>query len=83
MAQWVKDPTVATRTQVRSQALLSGLRIQCCCKLCVGRSFGSDLALLWLWCRPAAAVPIQPLAQELSYAAGAAVKRKIIIITTF
>ena len=26
----------------------------------------SDLVLLWLWCRPAAAAPIQPLAWELS-----------------
>ena len=32
--------------------------------------------LLWLWYRPAAAAPIQPLAWELPYAAGAAVKRK-------
>ena len=31
-----------------------------------------DLALLWLWCRPAAAAPIQPLAWEPPYAAGAA-----------
>ena len=27
-----------------------------------------DLALLWLWCRPAAAVLIQPGAWELPYA---------------
>ena len=26
-----------------------------------------DLALLWLWPRPAAATPIQPLAWELPY----------------
>ena len=32
--------------------------------------------LLWLWRRPAAAVPVQPLAWELPYAAGAALKRK-------
>ena len=32
--------------------------------------------LVLLWSRPAAAVPIQPLAQELTYAAIAAVKRK-------
>ena len=35
-----------------------------------------DLALLWLWCRPAAAAPIQPLAWELPYAAGATLKSK-------
>ena len=27
-----------------------------------------DLALLWLWCRLAAAAPIQPLACKLPYA---------------
>ena len=35
---------------------------------------GSDLALLWLWCRPAAAAPIQSLARGLPQAAGAALK---------
>ena len=29
-----------------------------------------------LWCRPAAVAPIQPLAWELSYAMGAALKKK-------
>ena len=33
-------------------------------------------ALLWLWCRPSAATPIGPLAWELSYAMGAALKRQ-------
>ena len=42
----------------------------------VGRRCGSDLALLWLWCRPAAAAPIRPLAWELPYAAGVALKRQ-------
>ena len=32
--------------------------------------------LLWLWHRPAAVALIQPLAQELPYDAGAAIKRK-------
>ena len=32
--------------------------------------------LPWLWCRPEAATLIQPLAQELPYAAGVATKRK-------
>ena len=35
-----------------------------------------DLALLWLWCRPAATTPIRPLAWELPYAVGAALKNK-------
>ena len=35
-----------------------------------------DPALLWLWCRPAAATPIRPLAWELTYAASVALKNK-------
>ena len=46
----------------------------------VGRRSGSDPELLWLWCRPAAAALIQPLACELLHAMGAALKRQIIII---
>ena len=36
----------------------------------------SDLALVWLWCRPAAVAPIQPLAWELPYPAPAALKKE-------
>ena len=42
----------------------------------VGHRRSSDLALLWLWCRPAAATPIQPLAWAPPYAAGLAPKKK-------
>ena len=42
----------------------------------VGRRHGSDPALLWLWCRPAATAAIQPLAWNSPYAAGAALKRQ-------
>ena len=42
----------------------------------VGRGCGLDLALLWLWRRLAAAVPIHPPAQKLPCAAGAAGKKK-------
>ena len=35
-----------------------------------------DTELLWLWCRPAAAALIQPLAGELSRVAGMALKWK-------
>ena len=35
-----------------------------------------DLALLWLWCRPAATAPIGPLAWEPPYATGVALKRQ-------
>ena len=42
----------------------------------VGRRYGSDLALLWLWCRLVATAPIRPLAWETPYAASAALKRQ-------
>ena len=42
----------------------------------VGQRYGSGLALLWLWCRPAAVALIRLLAWELPYAAGVALKRK-------
>ena len=32
--------------------------------------------LLWLWCRPATTVLVRPLAWELPYAVGAALKRQ-------
>ena len=41
----------------------------------VGRRCGSDMALLWLWCRLVATAPIRPLASEPPYAAGAALKK--------
>ena len=34
----------------------------------IGCRHGLDLALLWLWCRPAATAPIRPLAWEPPYA---------------
>ena len=41
-----------------------------------GHRHGSDPALLWLWHRPAATAPIQPMAWELPYAIGVAFKKK-------
>ena len=35
-----------------------------------------DLALLWLWCKPAAAALICPVAWELPYASPVALKKK-------
>ena len=40
----------------------------------VGRRLILHPGLLWLWCRPVATAPIQPLAWEPQYAAGAALK---------
>ena len=48
---------------------------QCCRELWYRSQGGSDLVLLWLLCRPASIAPIGPLAWELVYAAGAALKR--------
>ena len=42
----------------------------------IGRRHRSDLALLWLWCRPGAVALIYPLAWELPCAASVALKRK-------
>ena len=42
----------------------------------VGGTCSLEPALLWLWCRPAATIPIRPLAWELQYAMGAALKRQ-------
>ena len=66
MRMWVLPP-----------ALLSGLKIWHCCELWyIGHRCSSDLVLLWLWCRLAAAALIQPLAWEFPYAVGAALKQK-------
>ena len=50
----------------------SGVAVSCG----VGRRRGSDLVLLWLWCRLAATPPIKPLAWELPDAMGVASKVK-------
>ena len=42
----------------------------------VGGRCGLDPVLLWLWCRPAAAALIRPLAWEPPCAAGEALKSK-------
>ena len=65
MAQWVKNLTSGVpvaeqwkriqpgtmKLQVQSLALLSGLGSRVAMSCGVGHRRGSDLALLWLWCR--------------------------------
>ena len=73
MAQWLTNPTrnheVAGSIPALAQRVKrSGVAVSCG----VGRRRGSDPALLWLWRRPVATAPIQPLAWESPYAAGAA-----------
>ena len=48
----------------------------------VGYRLGSDPVLLWLWRRLAATAPIQPLAWEPPYAAGAAQEIETTTTTT-
>ena len=43
----------------------------------IGCRLDLDPALLWLWCRPAVVALIRPLAWELPYATGVALKIKI------
>ena len=64
------------RLWVPSLALLSGLRdpVLVAMSWGVGHRHGLDVALLWLWCRPAVTAPIRPLAWEPLYAVGAALK---------
>ena len=42
----------------------------------VGRRWGLDLALLWLWRRPAAIALIRPLVWDPPYAVRVALKKK-------
>ena len=42
----------------------------------VVRKLYLNLALLWLWCKPAVAAPNQPLAWKPPHAVGAALKSK-------
>ena len=42
----------------------------------VGHRHVLDPSLMWLWCRPAGAAPILPLAWELPYATGAVLKKR-------
>ena len=73
--QQVKNQTSIHENAGLILAFLSGLKIQHCHRLRCRSRIGSDLALLWLWRRPADAALIQPLAWELLHAASP-VKRK-------
>ena len=70
VAQWLRTPLVSTRTRVRSQAPLCGLRMQPGCELwCRSQTrLGSRVAV------DTAAAPIQPLTWELPYAASVTLK---------
>ena len=58
MAQWKRIPLGTMRFRIQSLASPSEVRIRHCYD--VGRRCGSDLALMWLWCRLAAIALIRP-----------------------
>ena len=64
MTQQKQIRLVFMRLQVQSLALLSGLRICWCHELWYRSQTRSDLALLWLWCRPVATALIGPKVLE-------------------
>ena len=70
---WLKNPTCIHE----DVGLIPGLTQWGKNPAFIGHKCGLDPVLLWLWCRPAAAAPIQPLAWELPYAAHAALKKKV------
>ena len=79
MTQQVKNlepDLVSVRIWVRSLASLRGLRIWHCHEMICRSQTWLRSVLPWLWHRPVAATLIRPLAQELPYAAGAALKKK-------
>ena len=74
MAHRKRIRLVSMRMWVCSLALLSGSRIHITLSCCVGCRHSSDLA--WLWHRLTAVASIHPLAWELPYALGVALKSK-------
>ena len=58
--------------------MLSGLRTSIAASCGVDHRHGLDLALLWLWFKPASTALIRPLAWELPFAAGVALKKTIL-----
>ena len=76
MAQWKDTQLISMKMWVWSLASISGVRSQHCLNYGKGHGYGSDLVLLWLWCRLAAVALIQPLAWEFPYATGEVALRK-------
>ena len=61
MAQWLMSPTRNHKVVSSTPGLVQWIK---------------DLVGLWLWCGPVATAPIRPLAWELPYAMGVALKRQ-------
>ena len=73
MAQWLTNPTRKHEVVGSIPGLAQWVNDPVLpWAVVLGRRLGSNLALLWLWRRPAATAPIRPLAWEPPHAAGAA-----------
>ena len=76
MAQWVKNPIKVHENASSIPGPTQWVKDRVAVSCGIGHRCGRDLALLWLWRRPAAAAPITPVAWELPYATGADLIRK-------
>ena len=76
MAQWLMSPISIHKDMGLIPGLTQQVKDPALLWAVVQVRRGSDLVLLWLWCRPAATAPIGPLAWKPPYVAGVALKKK-------